>query len=221
MSNDWIRGLTRIERRVVRDLEALLPDVSQIVRRAVTESRKSDDPTFAIVARARSISTQVAAEYRWRPEYDDAILAGGLSALAFGVSLGRKRVRQDVSNERLLLAESRIQQRADTQTWSFKTAEQAGNRAASAAILDVVAGTAFAASAVASTVKSRALVLARNYTANAARDGLFLAYGDVAWVWMAEPDACDICAPLDGTKYAAGEPFDAAHVNCRCFPEPA
>jgi len=225
---DWIRGLTRIERRVIRDLEALLPDVSQIVRRAVKESRESDDPAFAIVARARSISTQVSAAYRWKPEYDDALAAAGLAALAFGLREGRKRVSnqarrvsQDVQDGQLLLAQSRVQQRSDTQTWAINTAEQAGNRAARAAIIDVVAGTAFAAGAVAATVRGRALVLARNYTADAARDGLFLAYGDVAWVWRAEPDACDICAPLDGTEYPAGDPFDAAHVNCRCFPEPA
>jgi SPP1 gp7 family putative phage head morphogenesis protein len=46
----------------------------------------------------------------------------------------------------------------------------------------------------------------------------------VTWdkTWMAEPDACDICLPLDGETVPVSEPFRSgdmtppAHPNCRC-----
>jgi hypothetical protein len=38
--------------------------------------------------------------------------------------------------------------------------------------------------------------------------------------WIAEPDACEICAPRNGTRHPASEPWPdgepPAHPNCRC-----
>jgi len=217
----WIRGLTRLERRVVRDLESLYPDVSQIIERAVKESQLSPDPSFAIVARFRQISDGVSAAFRWSAKYDEAISAIGLTALAFGLREGAKRVTRDVPEEQSLLAAARIKDRSDTRNWLSLTAEQSGRRAANAATRDVLAGTSLAVGAVAATMTARSQVLARNFVADAARDGLLLAYGDVDWVWRTEPGACEICDPLEGEVYPAGSDFEAAHVNCRCYPEPA
>jgi SPP1 gp7 family putative phage head morphogenesis protein len=76
------------------------------------------------------------------------------------------------------------------------------------------------------TTPARAEMIARTETASAHSAGSVLAYqasGVVTGIeWIAESDACDICAPLNGMVVKLGDEFapgiqhPSAHPSCRC-----
>jgi SPP1 gp7 family putative phage head morphogenesis protein len=84
----------------------------------------------------------------------------------------------------------------------------------------------------------RAETIARTEIARAASQGRQFAWdqgieqgfisGEAQKEWIAEADACEICAPRNGQKHPAGKPWPdgdpPAHPNCRCdlllIPEP-
>lgn len=66
-----------------------------------------------------------------------------------------------------------------------------------------------------------ALRISRTESLQSYRDGsmsIYRANSDVVtgWEWLSEPDACDICLPLNGTTHDLSERFDGPHPNCRC-----
>lgn len=81
-------------------------------------------------------------------------------------------------------------------------------------------------------LRKRSQTIARTELANAASNGRLLGwesglaegYIDPASVkeWVAEPDACDICGPMDGQTFPMNDEFPSGvmmppqHPNCRC-----
>lgn len=81
-------------------------------------------------------------------------------------------------------------------------------------------------------IRRRARTIARTETAFAAMEGRFIGWesaigeglidNDSKKEWIAEPDACDVCRPLDGMvipwnrEFPSGFKMAPAHPNCRC-----
>jgi hypothetical protein len=70
----------------------------------------------------------------------------------------------------------------------------------------------------------RALLLGEQETTNAYRAGVdatFTANAAVVggWLWVAQPDACDECAGMNGTIHDVSESLDS-HPRCRCQQQP-
>lgn len=217
----WLRGLDRLERRVIRDIRSLYPDLAPLLRRAVRDARNSPDPAFAAVAIRRRVEDQVATSLSHRREYDAALAVSGALAIRFGLQEGARIAGRGIAPADRARAERVAVEAADARLWSTRTAQVTARRAANAVTRDVLGDTNLAPRLVAATLLARAFILARNHTADRAREGLLIAYGDTAWAWEAEPDACPLCAALVGEVFPAGEPFDAEHPNCRCRPVPA
>jgi hypothetical protein len=205
---------------MVRDLMRLMPDIGPILEKHITLARAHPDPAFSIVARRRLIADAVTTAISYRVGYDEVAKAAALLALGFGVTEGRRMVKRTIPRAERVAASAAVARRADTRAWAARTAARVGRRAADAAVRDVIGGTNTARRATRAMIVSRTLLLARNSTADAARDGLFLAYGEIPWMWRTEFGACQICRGMDGTRYTGREKFRPAHLNCRCRPEP-
>jgi hypothetical protein len=100
-------------------------------------------------------------------------------------------------------------------------------KAAHAGVSTGATPTALFASLVAAALThptQRALLLGEQETTNAYRAGVdatFTANAAVVggWLWVAQPDACDECAGMNGTIHDVSESLDS-HPRCRCQQQP-
>jgi len=234
----WTEGLARIESGTRAGISRLLSSSrAQAQERTlalVAEARKSADPQFFVSRNIDRLAAQIRAEYeKVNKERVAAVLAASMeSAYLLGTNEGGKRVARvrrkapvRVATQKAATDRQRIRQQATEQVgeWTTKTAERAGKTASRSVLADVVLGTATTAISLTRSDQYRTNLLSRNMLTGAGRGGMdasFTANGMEAWIWLAGPNACEVCWGKTGLVFPASTPFES-HPNCQCSQEPA